>query len=152
MGQEKKLSISAIQMCSMIGDKKANFDKVSELVERDIKVGTDVIVLPEVWTVGWSPKYFRESAEEINNSETINFLSTIAKKYKSWIVGGSFISKEGEHYYNTCPVLNRNGELVTTYSKNHLFSYYGCEEGKYVETGKYPIIVDIEGIKTGLTI
>ena len=72
MGQEKKLSISAIQMCSMIGDKKANFDKVSELVERDIKVGTDVIVLPEVWTVGWSPKYFRESAEEINNSETIN--------------------------------------------------------------------------------
>lgn len=151
MGQ-KKINISAIQMCSKIGDKKANFDKVNMLIERDVKAGVDIIVLPEVWTVGWSPKHFRESAEEINNSDTINFLSEIAKKYKTWIIGGSFISKEKEHYYNTCPVINRKGELVTTYSKNHLFSYYGSDEGKFVEVGKSPVMVDIEGINTGLTI
>ena len=151
MGQ-KKINISAIQMCSKIGDKKANFAKVNKLIERDVKTGVDIIVLPEVWTVGWSPKHFRESAEEINNSDTINFLSEIAKKYKTWIIGGSFISKENEHYYNTCPVINRKGELVTTYSKNHLFSYYGSDEGKFVEVGKSPVMVDIEGINTGLTI
>lgn len=152
MGQEKKLSISAIQMCSKIGDKQANLEKVQGLVERDIKAGTDIIVLPEVWTVGWAPKHFRDSAEDINDSRTIDFLSKIARKHKTWIVGGSFITKDREHYYNTCPVLNRNGELIATYSKNHLFSYYGCDEGKYVEIGKSPIMVDIEGIKTGLTI
>lgn len=150
--EQKKLNISAIQMCSKIGDKKANFDKVNMLVERDIKTGVDIIILPEVWTVGWSPKHFRESAEEINNSDTINFLSEIAKKYKTWIIGGSFISKENKHYYNTCPVINRKGELVTTYSKNHLFSYYGSDEGKFVEVGKSPVMIDIEGINTGLTI
>ena len=137
MGQkEKEINISAIQMCSKIGDKKA----------------TDIIVLPEVWTVGWSPKHFRETAEEINSSETIKLLSDIAKDYNSWIVGGSFISKSNENYYNTCPVLNRKGELVALYSKNHLFSYYGCDEGKLVEIGKNPVMVDIEGTKTGLTI
>ena len=153
MGQkEKNLNISAIQMCSKLGDKKANFAKAAFLVKRDIKQGADIIVLPEVWTVGWSPKHFRESAEEINDSETIKFLSDIAKEYNTWVVGGSFISKNNEHYYNTCPVLNRKGELVALYSKNHLFSYYGCDEGKFVETGNNPVMVNIEGIKTGLTI
>lgn len=152
MGQKKELNISAIQMCSKIGDKQANFEKVEKLIERDVKSDVDIIILPEVWTVGWSPKHFRESAEDINNSTTIEFLSQIAKKYKAWIIGGSFITKEKGHYYNTCPVINRNGELITTYSKNHLFSYYGSDEGKFVEMGPNPVLVDIEGIKTGLTI
>ncbi len=151
MGQ-KEINISAIQMCAKIGDKKNNFKKVEELIKRDVPQNVDLIVLPEVWTVGWSPKHFRESAEEIQTSETIEFLSNIAKTYKSWIIGGSFISKIDNHYFNTCPVLNRHGEVIATYSKNHLFSYYGCNEGEYVEVGNSPVMVDIEGVKTGLTI
>ena len=46
MEKEKKLNISAIQMCSKVGDKKANFEKVSDLILRDITSETDVIVLP----------------------------------------------------------------------------------------------------------
>lgn len=69
-------------MCSKIGDKQANLEKVQKLVERDIKADTDIIVLPEVWTVGWSPKHFTDSAEDINNSKTIDFLSQIAKNTK----------------------------------------------------------------------
>lgn len=153
MEKEKKLNISAIQMCSKVGDKKANFKKVSDLILRDITSETDVIVLPEVWTVGWSPKHFRESAEKINSSETVNFLSETAKKYNSWVIGGSFIEKDDAgNYYNTCPVINRSGELICKYSKNHLFSYYGCDEGKFITKGNNPVMVDIEGIKTGLTI
>lgn len=145
------LKINAIQMNAKIGDKKANFDKVSELVERDVKT-SDIIILPEVWTCGWSPKIFQESAENMQDSETIEFLSKLAKKYNSWLIGGSFITEENGHYYNTCPVLNRKGELVAAYSKNHLFSYYGSDEGKYVEVGKSPVMVNIEGTKIGLTI
>ena len=153
MEKEKKLNISAIQMCSKVGDKKANFEKVSDLILSDITSETDVIVLPEVWTVGWSPKHFRESAEKINSSETVNFLSETAKKYNSWVIGGSFIEKDDAgNYYNTRPVINRSGELICKYSKNHLFSYYGCDEGKFITTGNNPVMVDIEGIKTGLTI
>ncbi len=148
----KTIKISAVQMCSKIADKKANFDKVEHLIERDIIDDTDIIVLPEVWTVGWSPKNFQKSADKLENSETLEFLSKIAKRYNSWIIGGSFITDEGGVFYNTCPVLNRNGELVALYRKNHLFSYYGCEEGKFVKAGERPVMVDIEGIKTGLTI
>ena len=147
----KSIKISAIQMNAKIGDKKANFDKVSALIERDINT-TDVIILPEVWTCGWAPRVFQDSAEDLNDSDTIKFLSRIAKEHNCWIIGGSFITKRNNHFYNTCPVINRDGKVVTTYSKNHLFSYYGCEEGKFVDTGKSPVMVNIDGIKVGLTI
>ena len=147
----KSIKISAIQMNAKIGDKKANFDKVSALIERDIDT-TDVIILPEVWTCGWAPRVFQDSAEDLNDSDTIKFLSRIAKKHNCWVIGGSFITKKDGHFYNTCPVINRDGKLVTTYSKNHLFSYYGCDEGKFVDTGKSPVMVNIDGIKVGLTI
>ena len=147
----KSIKISAIQMNAKIGDKKVNFDKVSALIKRDIDT-TDVIILPEVWTCGWSPRVFQDSAEDLNDSDTIKFLSRIAKEHNCWIIGGSFITKRNNHFYNTCPVINRDGKVVTTYSKNHLFSYYGCEEGKFVDTGKSPVMVNIDGIKVGLTI
>lgn len=148
---KKSFKISAIQMNSKLGDKKANFDKVKCLIQRDVNAA-DVIILPEVWTCGWAPRLFRESAEELQNSETLKFLSQIAIDKNSWIVGGSFILKQNNRYYNTCPVLNRKGELIALYSKNHLFSYYGSNEGEYVQVGDNPVIVEIEGIKVGLTI
>ena len=173
----EKIKISAIQLNSKIGDKKANIEKVKTLIERDVDKDVDIIVLPEVWTVGWAPKKFIDSAEELDNFEksgklkmesgklnnfqlstfnfqqnTINFLSVIARTYSAWVIGGSIITKQDGKFYNTCPVFNREGELVAAYSKNHLFSYYGSDEGKYVEKGNSPVMVNIEGVKVGLTI
>lgn len=149
--KNKSLKILALQMSSKIGDKYANFDKIKSLVENNIKPKTDIIILPEVWTVGWKPSEFEKSSERLENSETINFLSEIARKYNVNIIGGSFISeKNGDdslltaHHslYNTCPVINRKGELVATYNKMHLFSYYGCDEGKFVKNGENPVLVN----------
>ena len=139
-------------MNSKIGDIKFNQEKIKTLIKRDVEKDVDIVVLPEVWTVGWSPKNFRETAEDIKCSQTIEFLSNIAKEYNSWIIGGSFITKEDDKFFNTCPVFNRNGDLVATYSKNHLFSYYGSDEGSFVEVGESPVMVNIDGINVGLTI
>lgn len=151
--EEKKLKILAIQMSSVIGDKNANFDKVCSLIQQHYQEGIDIIVLPEVWTVGWKPSIFKENAEDLNNSETINFLSNLAKKYSTNVIGGSFITKNSlGNYYNTCSVLNKSGKLIATYNKMHLFSYYGCDEGKFVHRGENPVMVNINGVKIGLSI
>lgn len=151
--EQKSLTISAVQMCSKIGDKYGNFEKAAALISRDTDKSVDVIILPEVWTVGWNPRYFRQSAENIENCAVINFLSEIARKYNAYIIGGSFIEKaDDETYYNTCPVLDRNGTLIAKYSKNHLYSAYGADESTYVKAGESPVMVDIDGIKTGITI
>ncbi len=153
MEEEKSLNVAALQMCSVIGDRFANYDKVKNLLARDLNANTDLLVLPEVWTVGWSCEDFPAAAEELVSSDTINFLSDIAKKYNVNILGGSFIQKQGNaKCLNTCPVINRKGELVTTYSKNHLYSYCGCTEGDYIQVGKSPVMVNLEGVNIGLTI
>ena len=78
--------------------------KLKNLLTRDLNANTDLLVLPEVWTVGWSCEDFPAAAEELVSSDTINFLSDIAKKYNVNILGGSFIQKQGNaKCLNTCP-------------------------------------------------
>ena len=55
-------------------------------------------------------------------------LKRIAKEYNVNIVGGSFVRKDEGKLFNSCPVINRNGELIAIYNKNHLFSYYGDKD------------------------
>ncbi|MBO6087739.1 hypothetical protein J6P92_05260 [bacterium] len=176
----EEIKISAIQMNAKPGDKKSNIEKAKELIKRDVKEDTDIIVLPEVWNIGWVPSLFQANAEEnvyvktkkqlftndilnrqvgsfqhkvlTEKNPSCEFLSKTAKEYNSWLIGGSIISNLSGNFYNTCPVFNRKGELVATYSKNHLYSYYGCDEGKYITKGENPVMVDIEGVKVGLTI
>jgi len=149
---KKSLKILSIQMSSTIGDKEANFHKVLDLIHKNIKKGTDIILLPEVWTVGWKPNAFKDSAENLEKGATFQFLSEIAKAYKVNIFGGSYVTQKDGKYFNTCPVINREGDLIAHYNKMHLFSYYGCDEGKFIENGENPVLIDIEGVKIGLTI
>ncbi|MBO6256910.1 hypothetical protein J6N69_02590 [bacterium] len=148
----KKVNISMLQMSSVIGDVEANISKIDTIIKQELPQNCDVLVLPEVWTCGWVCDKFIETAGNINNSSVINFLSTIAKNYNINIIGGSFIEERNGNYYNTCPIFDRNGKLVTTYSKNHLYSYYGCNEDKYISKGENPVMVCLDGINYGLTI
>ena len=149
---KKTVKISILQMSSIIADVESNCNKVEALINSYLDLDTDVLVLPEVWTVGWSCKNFATSSQKLENSSVISFLSSIAKSYNINIIGGSFISEREGKYYNSCPVFDRSGRLVALYDKMHLYSYYGCEEDKYVNAGSHPVLIDIEGVKYGLTI
>jgi len=152
--EKKKIKLLAVQLGSVIGDRDRNIKKAKELLESLLeKQKVDFVFLPEVWTVGWDCPSFSASSELINNSFAITMLKSIARKYSVNIIGGSIIEKKNDNTLaNTCPVINRNGELVATYEKNHLFSYYGCDEGKYVKAGTNPVMVELDGVKIGLSI
>ena len=152
MEKKEFLNVLGIQIQSTLGDKKENYKKIKNAVEIGFKSETDLIVLPEVWTCGWCPDLFQNSAEDLETGETTEFLKELAKTYKVYIIGGSYITKSKINYYNTCPVINDKGELIASYNKSHLYSYYGCMEGSYVTAGNQPVLTEIKGIKTGLTI
>lgn len=153
MEKFKTIKLSALQMNSAIGDVDKNIEKVRQITKKELSPDSDFLVLPEVWTVGWSCEDFTASAEHICDSKAVKFLSETAKRFNVNILGGSFIEKrDNGKLYNTCPVINRKGELVTTYSKMHLYSYCGCNEGKYITVGESPVMVELEGVKIGLTI
>ena len=154
MEKKAKIDLLAIQMSSEIGNLSENVRKVKELLEENLsKNNADFVFLPEVWTSGWDCPSFPFCAEYIDEATSVSMLCEIARKYSVNIIGGSFIQKKKNGYLaNTCPVIDRNGRIITTYEKNHLFSYYGCAEGDYITAGNNPVLVEIEGVKIGLSI
>ena len=156
MGTDKKekVRLLAVQMESVIGELELNIDTVRNLLIANLEKyeGADFVFLPEVWTVGWHTPAFLKTAESLENSKAVEMLKEIAVKYNANIIGGSFIRKEKDKYYNSCPVINRHGEIVAIYDKNHLFSYYGDNEGDIITKGSNPVMVELEGVKIGLTI
>ena len=152
--QKEKVRLLAIQMESVIGELDLNIDTVKNLIiaNLDKYEGADFLFLPEVWTTGWYTPDFIKTAETVENSKAVTMLSEIAKMYNINIIGGSFIRKDGKNYFNTCPVINRSGKVVALYDKNHLFSYYGDNEGSIITKGSNPVMVELDGIKIGLTI
>ena len=153
METEKKIKLLALQMGSVIGDREENIKKVNKLLETNLsKYEADFVFLPEVWTVGWDCQSFKDCAEEYDSADSISMLKSISKKYNTNILGSSVILKKEGNYYNSCPVINKNGRIVCTYEKNHLFSYYGCNEGSIIQAGKNPVMVELDDVKIGLSV
>lgn len=150
--KKEKFKIAALQMNSAIGDIEKNCEKIRHIIESELQSDTDILILPEVWTCGWACSHFTECAEDLDTSKSIALLKQIALTYNTNILGGSIILHKNGKCYNSCPVIDRNGQLVATYEKNHLFSYYGCDEGKYITPGENPVMVNLDGLNIGLTI
>ena len=149
---KERIKVSMLQMSSVIGDIEANFNKVRNIIGSALDSDTDVLILPEVWTVGWACNEFLKSAQDIESSSVLSFLSGIAKKYEVNIIGGSFISMQNGKCYNTCPIINKAGKLIALYNKMHLYSYYGCDEGKYIEKGDKPVMIELDGVNFGISV
>ncbi len=149
---KKVLKVLLLQFQSVLGDKQANFKKVSKLLKENADFEPDLVILPEVWTTGCDYENFQNEAEFVP-AQTTMLLSGLAESYNTNIIGGSFIEKtiDGK-FYNTSVVVGRNGAVLGQYRKNHLFSHNGSLEKKYLNNGEETCVVEIEGIKFGIGI
>lgn len=126
-------------------ERMATVDKMLETLK-----GYDLVILPEIWATGYfSFDKYKEEAEPIDG----HFVQHYAKKAKElnlMIFVGSFVEIENENYYNTSVFYNRNGEILDTYRKMHLFRY-GSKEGELLTGGDKISVVDTEFGKIGLS-
>ena len=152
--EKTKVRLLAIQMESAIGNVELNIETVKNLLIANLKKygGADFVFLPELWTVGWDCPSFPPSATTLDESNAVKMLCDIAKEFNVNIAGGSFVRKYDDKLFNTCPVINRQGKIVCIYDKNHLYSYNGDTENHYISVGSNPVMVELDGIKIGLTI
>jgi predicted amidohydrolase len=101
-------------------DVVANERQVTDLLERAAEGGADLAALPEVWPRQGSARQIRESAEPVPGPRTER-LGEIAARHRMWVHGGSVLERDGERVFNTSVLLDREGTLVATYRKIHLF-------------------------------
>jgi predicted amidohydrolase len=142
MSASKKLTLSAIQFTAVDGEKEETFRKVSDLLDIAGDRGSDLVVLPEVWTgLGYSgPDVYKETAEPVPGPAT-ELLSEKARRYGMYVVG-SLYEKGNRGYYNSAPLIDPAGEIVGSYRKTHLFDapnrtdiQGGIKESDKIEAG-----------------
>jgi omega-amidase len=114
-----KANIALVQI-NIKPTKDDNIKSVKKLLEKKKKHDIDLIVLPEMFNCPYSNQFFLDFAESFPSS-TYFFLSETAKKYSSFVIGGSIPEKAGDHIYNTSLIFDREGKFVSKHRKTHLF-------------------------------
>lgn len=116
-------------------------DKIKNISEK-----TEVVVLPEMFTTGFSMK--PEELAEGMDGETISWMKRVSAE-KKIILTGSVIIAENGNYYNRLIWMLPNGQMAV-YDKKHLFGYAG--ENKHYTGGNKRLIASVKGWKINLLV
>lgn len=124
----------SIYQCELIWENKAaNLEKL-KLQMQALSGKTDLLVLPEMFTTGFSMNC--ETLAETNAGNTVTCIQNWSKLYDI-AVCGSFIAMEPGKYFNRAYFID--GNQVSFYDKRHLFRM-GHESEKYSQGHNLPII------------
>ena len=107
----------------------------------DATQSLDVLVLPELWTVGAHNSAMMLAHPEPLDGELIAGLSELARSSQTWIYAGSFPELDGSQRFNTTVVINSEGLVVGKYSKIHLFGF-DSGEAAVLTAGSELLVMD----------
>ena len=132
------LKIVLLQVDLVWHNAELNRNQFSKKIN-SIKEQVDIIVLPEMFTTGFSmqPQKVFESMQ----GETIKWMQKIALENNT-AIAGSIIILEDNKYYNRFIFVHPSGE-INKYDKRHLFVLTG--EDKVYTSGKEKLIVTYKG-------
>jgi omega-amidase len=117
------LTISFVQSSLHWHDPAANRAELGRHIE-DISIPTDLIVLPEMFTTGFSMEAAKLA--EAMDGTSVAWMKQIAAA-RDAVVVGSLIIQEQEQYYNRLLWVRPDG-TISYYNKRHLFGMAGEKE------------------------
>jgi N-carbamoylputrescine amidase len=133
--------LAAVQYKPPKGQTQIARAELTAYVEKAAINHADIIVCPEMAVSG----YVWENAEdvyphtELENGETFDCLSPIARKYGVWIICG-IAERQGESLYNSAIVISSTGELVCCYRKILLYD----SDFLWAQSGNQRMIIQTE--------
>ncbi len=133
-----KLSVALVQANLHWEDASGN-RKMLDGMLGEMKGKTDLVILPEMFTTGFSMNATR-LAEEMEG-ETISWMHRKAE-FLNAVVTGSLIIRDGKQYFNRLIWMRPDGSFGI-YDKRHLFSM--GRENKYYSQGKKKLNVELKG-------
>lgn len=112
------MRVGFLQFYPELFHEKQNLDKISLVLQN---CNTDLVVLPELCTSGYSFKSKKEMDpfSSTGNGKIPDFFKHIAEREETALVAG-FLEKEGELFYNSQIFVDPSGNQ-TIYRKTHLF-------------------------------
>lgn len=151
-------------------DKNVSLENARAAVEEAVSKGAELVLLGEMFSCPYAATFFAEYGETLplpgeaagDASPTVKMLMELAKAHKIWLVGGSVPELEDGRIYNTCLVLNPEGNVVAKHRKVHLFDIdvaatesrpaMKFKESETLSAGEQLTLVDLPWCRVGVGI
>ena len=139
------LTVTLIQTNLHWENKKANLEMLQRKIE-SIKEKTEVVILPEMFTTGFSmkPEIFAEKMD----GETMQWMKKIAAERKIILTGSVMIEEAGK-FFNRLIWMLPSGEYGVC-DKRHLFAF--ADENLHYTAGNKKLIASVKGWKINLQV
>ena len=146
----RNLRVALIEDNIAWADKAANVEQLRRNL-RNVPEGTDLVVLPELFTTGFivGDRDTAAHLAERNIDDTIATLHQLARHYNLALCG-SFLAHTAGQLYNRAFFIEANGE-ETFYDKRHLFAFAG-EDSVYKQGYTLAPIVRYRGFNIKLIV
>ncbi len=118
----RNLRIALIEDNVAWADKHANLEQLSRNLQ-NVSDGTDIVVLPELFTTGFMVDDNARELAERNTGDTMRYLRDLSRYYNV-AFAGSFLASTASQLYNRAFFIEPNDDEIF-YDKRHLFTMSG---------------------------
>lgn len=136
------MKIAGIQMDILWEDQSSNYAKVRRLASEAKEQGADLIVLPEMFSTGFSMD--TSITAEAFDGATPSFLRSLARELDLNVVGGFVLVDRDERAKNVSLAVDRSGNDLALYAKVHLIAWLG--EDRSHKAGDGPVLFSLNGL------
>jgi predicted amidohydrolase len=134
-----------------------NLQRAAELVRGAAADGAQLIALPE--NVAWLRISATENVGEPLDGRIVTFFRDLAREVGAAILIGSYQEQSSDPHkvHNTSVLIDRDGQIVTSYRKVHLFDIdipgsVSFRESAHVMPGDRAVTADVAGARVGLSV
>jgi NAD+ synthase (glutamine-hydrolysing) len=150
------MRITLAQMNPVVGDLGGNLSKVPNLLEQCSKEDSDLLVLPELFLVGYPPKDLLERRWFIQRvQQAVEKLSEISTAHpQTGILFGAPLhtgKNTGKGLYNSA-ILVHEGKILSLHHKSLLPTYDVFDESRYFDPATEIHTVSFKGETLGISI
>ncbi|MEJ2330368.1 MAG: NAD+ synthase [Gammaproteobacteria bacterium] len=144
------LRIALAQLNLLVGDIEGNAGRIINAATRARdEQQADLIVFPELTLTGYPPEDLLMRNELHLRVEAA--LDTLCRSINGITAVVGYPKQREDGLYNSAGVI-RDGQVIAEYDKCLLPNYSVFDEKRYFEPGDEPCVVDIDGLKIGITI
>ena len=118
----RNLRIALIEDNVAWADKHANLEQLSRNLQ-NVSDGTDIVVLPALFTTGFMVDDNARELAERNTGDTMRYLRDLSRYYNV-AFAGSFLASTASQLYNRAFFIEPNDDEIF-YDKRHLFTMSG---------------------------
>jgi NAD+ synthetase len=148
------MKIAMAQINPVVSDIDGNFKKISDFIERGEAAGADLLVFPELSTIGYPPMDLLESSKLVDdNLRSVAEIRTFSRGKKAAIVIGCVdYDRENPPMLFNSAVVIKDGEIIFRQNKTLLPGYDVFDEYRYFSPAKESSVFKLNGNKIGITI